>query len=51
MNKLFSHWIFKFPLDRTYSDLTPLQRAWWGLWRRPGYSEAEARIVWQNTQP
>jgi|WetSurMetagenome_2_1015567.scaffolds.fasta_scaffold92225_4 hypothetical protein len=29
-----NHWLVKPPV-KFYSDYSPLQKAWWGLWRRP----------------
>jgi hypothetical protein len=34
MKKIINHWIFTPPV-KFYSDYTLLQRAWWGLWRKP----------------
>lgn len=36
VKKIFNNlkWLVKPPV-KFYSDYTPLEKAWWGLWRRP----------------
>lgn len=34
LQKIKNHWLLTPPV-KFYSDYTPVQKAWWGMWKRP----------------